>query len=139
MAMKAARILALCLLLGGGCRGRQEESALFPGRWSYAVDVDEYAGLYIFDFAEDGKLYLEDYPAGSDEAYSPERRIAGQYTLLPDSKIAISDTNGEDRVVYRIDSGTRSLVYSGGPKANDIKLVRVKERVDLYRQRPKSP
>lgn len=125
-------LLFLLTYLVAGCL-QTARGPLFPGRWSFASDVAEYHGLYVFDFTPSGKLVLEDYAEGFKPGDPPSSVTqAGQYSLLADNQISILDTNGQERALYRIDVNSRRLVYLRGAEKSDVQLVRPSEYSRLY-------
>lgn len=44
-----------------GCAAWHGSQDPFPGKWSSLTDLDEYNGLYVYDFGRDGAIYRLDY------------------------------------------------------------------------------
>lgn len=128
-------LILLMAIVTCGCHAKRT-SALFPGRWSLATDIAEYHGVYVFEFANDGKLMLEDYTEGFKPGDPPASVTqAGRYSFLKDSQLSIQDTNGQERAVYRIDDQNICLVYLRGIEKGDLHLVRPAELSYLYSPR----
>jgi len=130
--MRKSALALLMAVVAWGCSDKRP-SGLFPGRWSFASDVAEYHGVYVFDFTQSGKLVLEDYAEGFKPGDPPSSVTqAGRYSVLADNQISILDTNGQERAVYRVDVSSKRLVYLRGVEKGDVQLVRLPEYGDLY-------
>ena len=133
--MKRCIVISLLLLTAAGC-GNDKTSQLIPGRWSFAADVAEYHGLYVFDFRKDGLLVLEDYAEGFKTGDRPSSTTqVGRYSFIGENQISIQDTNREERAAYKIDEEAKRLLYLRGVEKGDIQLVRLPEHRLLYDSR----
>jgi hypothetical protein len=130
--MRRYVIMFFLLLAVCGC-SKRTPSQWIPGRWSFAADVGEYHGLYVFDFRKDGRLILEDYAEGFKPGDPPSAITeVGRYSFLANNQISIQDTNKQERAVYKMDEPNKCLVYMRGVEKGDIHLVRPFQHNLLY-------
>ena len=57
-------LIILCAMLAGCASIAHSTEPRIIGRWAFEDDLDEYSGLYVYEFTTSGKILLHDYPAG---------------------------------------------------------------------------
>ena len=56
--------IIIALLFVGCAHIRTAPQSRIIGDWAFQEDIDEYAGLYVYEFAPSGIIYVHDYPSG---------------------------------------------------------------------------